>query len=552
LVGLFLFVPATHAGILSAQPFIGVTHHQLSRTLNEPPSSPTFAWPRELVVHIIEIDTTAPGVQFRMQPGNGPLPGEVTRSTTRNFVNSINAQIGINGDFYDTNPPYPPQNGQFFTDVVHAGASNGDVYSPNNGSESIFNVSAGNVPGVYRANGPGGTGTLEGVPLYNAIGGNQRILTNGVVTAPNDPYTNTLNPHTAIAVSQDQTRVFLMTVDGRQNDYSEGMYTTEMAQLFLQFGGWNAINVDGGGSTTLVMDDIHDGLQNARVVNSPSDGSSSTNPGTERLVANNLAVFATPNPGYVPLPPVPRPGATPPLPYLSQQVIFDDFEGSKGRFSSAPNASGSSFNVSPASTANLDINFAHTGASSIRLDIVNTNASPPRLQLRFLSGGGNPANNTVNGEAMGPMGWVGFFLRMEPGNDPLYAAILLDDGTSTSTGLERSTFQQIIADGRWHLYQWNLADSSAWANFSGGNGVIGGPNAFIDSIYFSSAPATSGGTNWSGTVWIDTVAYNPSGTLDNLIPEPSAVLILPALGLILRRGTRPRASGPSSPLPRFR
>src|SRR5688572_21196347 len=295
------------AGVLTASPFIGITHHQFVKAHNEPSNSPTFNWPRELVVNILEINMTAPGLSFRMQPGNGPDPGEVARMTTRNFVNSINAQIGVNGDFFNTAPPYPFPN----TDVTHIAASNGDIYSANGGNDPTFNVSATNEPRIVRGSGPGTTTNTAGITLHNAIGGNQRILNNGTVSAPNDPYTNTLNPHTAIAVSQDRSRVLLMTVHGRQTDYSERMFTTDNANLFLHVGGWDAINIDGGGSTTMVMDDDGDAVQDARIINSPSDNATPQMPGTERLVANNLAVFAMPNPGYVPLPTPARPPSQP-------------------------------------------------------------------------------------------------------------------------------------------------------------------------------------------------------------------------------------------------
>src|SRR5690606_7878449 len=118
--------------------------------------------------------------------------------------------------------------------------------------------------------------------LYNAAGGNLRILSGGNLVNTGGGYATTLNPHTAIGVSRDAGRVFLLTVDGRQNDYSEGMYTWEMAQILKDYGAWNAVNFDGGGSTTLVMDDSPDGKDNARVINSPSDGSSSRGPGSER------------------------------------------------------------------------------------------------------------------------------------------------------------------------------------------------------------------------------------------------------------------------------
>jgi len=52
----------------------------------------------------------------------------------------------------------------------------------------------------------------------------------------------------------------------------------------ISHGVTNAINLDGGGSTTMVMD-FYDDAQAAQVLNSPSDGS-------ERAVGTNLAVFA--------------------------------------------------------------------------------------------------------------------------------------------------------------------------------------------------------------------------------------------------------------------
>ncbi len=533
-------ISASAAVINTADPFVGVTHYQIIEAEDGSTlGGGLFDLPRPVVINIMEIDPTAPGVDFLMQPGNGADPGEVTRTTTRGFVNNVGAQIGINADFYDTSPPYTPSGGNFYTDVVHTGVSGGVGYSPsNNGNESIFNVSAGKVASVLTSAGGGTFNTDQGVPLFNAIGGNQRLITNGVNTTPGGSYTTTLNPHTAIGVTFDG-HVLLMTVDGRQNTYSEGMRTDEMADLLINhFNAKDAINVDGGGSTTMVMDDSNNGIQNARLVNSPSDFATPQAPGNERLVANNFAVFATPNPSYDPLPQPARPPAPDAQPVLTALTVFDDFEGTKGRFGSAPNASGSSRNVAAGSATALDTQFAQAGTSSLRLDIENTDASPARMQLRFLSGGASPSNNLHDGDkAMGAQGHVGFFLRMEPGNDPLYASILLDDGTTVQTGLERANFQQVIADGEWHLYEWDLSNNTMWNNFSGGSGSIGGPNAFIDALYFSSAPATSGGTNWEGTVWIDTVAYNPHGDLSSLVPEPAAggMLVLGVAGLLRRR-----------------
>lgn len=533
-------VAVSGAVINTAEPFLGVTHYQIIEAEDGSTlGGGLFNLPRPVVVNILEIDPSAPGVSFLMQPGNGADPGEVTRTSTRGFVNGSSAKIGINGDFYDTSPPYTPSGGNFFTDVVHTGVSGGNGYSPsNNGDESIFNVSNANVASVLTSAGAGTFNTDQGVSLFNASGGNQRLVTNGVNTTPGGSYTTTLNPHTAIGVTFDG-HVLLMTVDGRQNTYSEGMRTDEMANLLIDyFNARDAINVDGGGSTTMVMDDSNNGIQNARLVNSPSDGATPQAPGNERLVGNNFAVFATHNPAYVPLSQPPRPAAPDAQPVLQSLTIFDDFEGSKDHFAAAPNASGSSRHIAPASSTTVDTQFAQAGDSSLRLDIVNTGELPAAMQIRLLSGGASPSNNLHDGDkAMGTQGYIGFFLRMEPGNDPLYISILLDDGTTVQTGLERGNFFQVINDGQWHLYEWDLSNSTMWNNFSGGNGAIGGPNAFIDALYFSSAPATSGGSNWAGTVWLDTVAYNPHGDLSSLVPEPgtAAIVLLGFAGFLRRK-----------------
>ena len=147
------------------------------------------------------------------KPDNGSKPGEVTRTTTSDFVDSVNAQIGINADFYSS---AGSGSGEYYANVTHTGVSHGVGYSSSNyNGQSIFNVSQDNIPYILTAAGRGTFETQQGIPLYNALGGNQRIVTNGVETAPNDSYTNALNPHTALGVTYDG-KVILMTVDGRQ------------------------------------------------------------------------------------------------------------------------------------------------------------------------------------------------------------------------------------------------------------------------------------------------------------------------------------------------
>jgi len=83
------------------------------------------------------------------------------------------------------------------------------------------------------------------------------------------------HPRTAIGVTQDG-KLVLVTVDGRQS-ISAGMTLAQLAEVMLSEGCIEAINLDGGGSTTMATA--------FGILNSPSEG-------TERPVANALAVFA--------------------------------------------------------------------------------------------------------------------------------------------------------------------------------------------------------------------------------------------------------------------
>jgi exopolysaccharide biosynthesis protein len=79
----------------------------------------------------------------------------------------------------------------------------------------------------------------------------------------------------------------LFVVDGHQPNYSEGMTLPELAQIVLKHEGYTALNLDGGGSSTLVIE----GLDGKPIVlNSPIHGR--VPPGRERPVANHLGIFA--------------------------------------------------------------------------------------------------------------------------------------------------------------------------------------------------------------------------------------------------------------------
>ena len=512
-VAITIFAGAARAAVVqTAEPFIGVTHVRLIERRDDLQAD--LVLPRELVVDVLLIDPEAPGIDFTLQPGNGPKPGEVTRVRTRAFIDEIGAQIGVNVGFYDTRATYTDQPPEYYTDLMHTAVAEGVGYSANAGPDApIFNLSEDNRPMMLHAREADTYETREGVALFNATGGNQALVRDGKNVTPDDRYTRALHPHTALGMTRDG-KVLILTVDGRQDTYSKGMRTDEIADLLIQhFDVTDAINLDGGGSTNLVMDDTNDAIVNSRIVNSPSDHATPHEPGEERLIANSLAVFARFNPDYQPLPPAPRPEQVPPLPVIESDYAIDDFEQDLGHFKSAVDASGSSRGIAHTSTSRR-VKNAFAGRHAMRLDIVSQPTKEPgqAMMLRLLSGDAQPARNLLDDRALAAVGRLQLSVRLDDGAPPLFVAVMCDDGSLQHTQLERSVTRQIPGDGQWHQVDWELNDAESWRNFYGGNGQIDGPNVFIDSLYFSTVDPDGDrgeGGLWEGSVWLDEFRYLP-------------------------------------------
>lgn len=128
--------------------------------------------------------------------------------------------------------------------------------------------------------------TITRPHLRNVVGGWPVIVRDSAVTQAADSaganFAPVRHPRTAIGLARNGRELILVVVDGRQKPYSDGMTLRELAELFRSLGATQALNLDGGGSSTFVLADstAPTGL---RIMNRPSDKS-------ERAVGNALAI----------------------------------------------------------------------------------------------------------------------------------------------------------------------------------------------------------------------------------------------------------------------
>lgn len=231
----------------------------------------TLAQPRPLRAHIVRIDLTDPGVSFLVTPPpkEPPEGKEIRLKRTTAFAAETGCMIAVNA------APWAPVAAEGTpADLCGLAASRGTVYSPDQARYPVFNISRDNQVRI-------GAADAVGEP-WNAAAGFQVVLRKGDVAANGTD----LHPRTGIGVDSEGKRLILAVIDGRQPGVSEGATVAELAQLMKAFGASDALNLDGGGSSTLVFQTV----PGRPVIQNRPVGVQNV-PGTERPVANHLGVF---------------------------------------------------------------------------------------------------------------------------------------------------------------------------------------------------------------------------------------------------------------------
>jgi hypothetical protein len=195
-------------------------------------SDPAYA------VYAVIIDLTVTGVDIVVTPPNGVRPLDTDGKKTSTFLLETGSDIALNAS-----PFSPVDEGEGKPrDIIGLSASGGNVYSAEDRPWGAF--------GELK----NGTLLCSGPPfpldeIEDAAGGFYMVLESG----ENSGRREARHPRSAVGISRDGSLLVLMAVDGRQPDHSIGATTYEVGEWLRFFGAWQGLNLDGGGSTALVL-----------------------------------------------------------------------------------------------------------------------------------------------------------------------------------------------------------------------------------------------------------------------------------------------------------
>jgi len=257
------------ASSVQAQPQVGAWT-AIYRGVDHATGEAAVGDPRLQMVNALRVDLNDPTIQLFTTPSNGASPRETDGQTTRQFVDDVGVQVAVNANFFT--PCCDPGT----KDLLGLAVSEGNLVSPQQPGSFELTVTEDNQATINTD-----SSTLDLTGVFTAVEGGNLLLLEGVVQ-PSDPR---LDPRTVLGLSEDSRYLYLLTIDGRQPGFSDGATLFEAGEWLQRFGAYTGVNLDGGGSTTMVQSDD---LGGSFLLNSPSDG--------ERVVGYNFGVSALPVP----------------------------------------------------------------------------------------------------------------------------------------------------------------------------------------------------------------------------------------------------------------
>ena len=237
--------------------------------------------PRRIVLHVLEVDLTR-GAKIVVSPPAEGLKSEAMTATRA--IGRLDAVAVANASYFhpfrESHPlDYGPHEGEL-VQTLGRSIGRGVAYGEAMGTGVTFWSDPSGRVGFGEP--PGGADAAVTGPGWLVRGGAN------VVAGPGPPY-----PRTALGVDEGHRRLWLAVVDGKQPRYSEGMTLGELADTLVGLGASAAIQLDGGGSSTLAA---RDESGRAVLLSRPCH---TKIPGRQRPVANFLGIIAR-RPGPAP------------------------------------------------------------------------------------------------------------------------------------------------------------------------------------------------------------------------------------------------------------
>ena len=193
--------------------------------------------------------------------------------TTSTFAQENQAIVAINGGFFDM------KNGGSVDYIKVNNQIINYTKSPSPRANAVFTIHKGKVE-IQQAS---TENTEESKKTNILLSGPLLIENNKVITFPKNPFVNNRHPRTAIALTK-KNKLILLVVDGR-NKQAQGMSLEELGQVLKWLGGTDAMNLDGGGSSTLYIK----GMTENNIVNYPTDNKKFDHEG-QRKVSNIIYI----------------------------------------------------------------------------------------------------------------------------------------------------------------------------------------------------------------------------------------------------------------------
>lgn len=231
-------------------------------------------------IHALVVDLSVPGVRFEA------TATAQRKRTPSAFAKLVGAQAAINGDFFS------------YTDYSTSGLAAGsgvawtDTKDTTGSGTFAFDKDAARV----EVSTPSAVVPFDKTWMRGVVSGHPMIVSDGVVVKDTSALCTARHPRTSVGVAKDARTAYMVVVDGRSTT-SAGMTCGELGTLLKDLGAWDALNLDGGGSSAMYVAGVG-------IVSKPSDGS-------ERVTGNHLALFAPKSGSVGSISGVVRSGTTP-------------------------------------------------------------------------------------------------------------------------------------------------------------------------------------------------------------------------------------------------